>query len=554
MLLGALALLVLAPTQLPEVGLRGMVVSDKAVASDVGAEILRKGGNAVDAAVAVGFALAVTQPSAGNIGGGGFMLIRMADGREVVIDYRETAPAASTRDMFLDEKGELGRDSVVGFRASGVPGTVAGFAEALQRYGTLPWRDVVAPGQRLAERGIVVTPALESSLRGAASLLERFPESKRIFLRDGRPYRVGENFRQPELARTLARIRDRGPQEFYRGETARLLASDMKANGGLITLDDLAAYRPAFRQPLKGTYRGHTVLTVPPPSSGGAALIQMLNVLEGYDLPKMDALSSRRYHLLTEAMKRAFADRAEWMGDPGFVDVPVAWMTSRSYADEIRRAIDPAKTTPSNAIRHGSPPKPEGMNTTHYSVVDGQGNTVANTYTINTSFGSGVTVKGAGFLLNNEMDDFAAKPGTPNAFNLIQGEANSVAPGKRPLSSMTPTIVLKDGKPFLVVGSPGGPTIINTVLLVITNVVDHELNIQQAVSAPRIHHQWLPDSLRVERNGVAEDVVKALEAMGHAVQRAGSQGAAQCIMIDPRTGRRWGAADWRQGDSKASAD
>jgi gamma-glutamyltranspeptidase / glutathione hydrolase len=547
----AAALAVSLAGQSPVTGLEGMVVSDKFHASEVGAEILRKGGNAVDAAVATGLALAVVQPSAGNIGGGGFMLIRMADGREIVIDYREVAPGAATRNMFLDAEGKPTQDSTIGYRAAGIPGTVAGFGEALSRYGTMRWRDVVAPAVRLAEEGFEVTPALESGLRGNASLFNRFPESRRIFTRNGNFYRTGDTFRQPELARTLARIRDRGPREFYTGETARLIEEDMKANGGLVTRADLAAYRPILREPLRGNYRGHQILTVPPPSSGGAVLIQMLNVLEGFDLGELDPLSSQRYHLHTEAMKRAFADRAQWMGDPGYFDVPVAWLTSRSYAHALRARIDPDLATPSKEIRHGEPPRKEGTDTTHYSVVDRHGNAVANTYTINTGYGSGAVVKGAGFLLNNEMDDFTSKPGSPNVFGLIQGEANAIAPGKRPLSSMTPTMVLKDGKLLLLVGSPGGPTIINTVLTIITNVVDHGMNVQQAVVAPRFHHQWMPDTLRVESFGTSSDVIEALRKRGHDVSPGGNQGAAQCILIHPTTGRRLGAADPRQSDSRA---
>jgi gamma-glutamyltranspeptidase / glutathione hydrolase len=529
----------------------GMVVSDKALASEVGAEILRKGGNAVDAAVAVGFALAVTQPSAGNIGGGGFMLVRMADGRAVFIDYREMAPGRAHRDMYLKPDGTPDpMASTYGLRAGGVPGTVAGMHEALSRYGTMRWRDVVEPSVRLARDGFPVSESFARSLRGARERLERFPESRRIFLRDGDFYRAGETFRQPELATTLDRIAREGWREFYFGKTASLIAGDMAKRGGLITKEDLANYRVQVREPLRGSYRGHEILTAPPPSSGGTALLQMLGMLEG--MKPAPHLTAARYHQYAEAMKLAFADRSEYMGDPDFVDVPVAKLLAPEYIDRLRGQIDPGRARPAAEIRPGlEAAGREGTETTHYSVVDAAGNVVSNTYTINTGYGSADTVVGAGFIMNNEMDDFAAAPGKPNFFGLIQGERNAIAPRKRPLSSMTPTIVLREGRPLLAVGSPGGPTIINTVLLIVTGVIDHNLNIQAAVQAPRIHHQWMPDVLRYERGWVSPDTVAALVALGHRAEASGFQGAAQCIAIDPATGTRFGAADTRQGDAKA---
>ena len=507
---------------------------------------MRAGGNAVDAAVATGFALAVTLPSAGNIGGGGFMLVRMADGRQVALDFREIAPTAAAKDMYLDASGNVIKDSsLVGYRASGVPGTVAGLWEAHHRFGKLPWRTVVEPARRLAAKGIEVTYGLARSLEGSHELLSRFPESWRTFCRGGRFFEWGETFRQPELGQTLQRIMDHGTDGFYRGITAKLIADDMRAHGGLITEDDLAAYKVEVRTPLVGDYRGYQVLTMPPPSSGGVALVEMLNILAGYDIKSLGFGSAARDHLVVEAMKRAFADRSEYMGDPGFVTVPLAKLTDPKYADLLRRGINPTRDTPSSEIRPGAGAIHEGDHTTHYSVVDTDGNAVSTTFTLNTGFGSGVVVKGAGFFLNNEMDDFAAKVGVPNTFGLIQGDANTIRPGKRPLSSMTPTILLKDGKLFMVVGSPGGPTIINTVLQTILNVVDHGMNIQEAVSAPRIHHQWLPDQIQWEPRGLSAEERMAMEAMGHSFARPSRMGSCNAIMIDPKTGFRFGGVDPR---------
>lgn len=524
-----------------------MVASTHEVASQVGVEIMKRGGNAVDAAVAVALALAVVHPAAGNLGGGGFMLIRLADGRTSLIDYREMAPAGASREMYLDDKGNvIPEASTVGHRAVAVPGTVAGLALALEKYGTMSFGDLCRPAERLAREGVVLTHHEAESLRRAAKLLARFPESNRIFLREGRYYSEGEVFRQPDLAATFARLIERGPREFYEGETARLIVAEMKRGGGLITAEDLKNYRAVERQPLRSTYRGYEVITVAPPSSGGVALIEMLNMLEAYNLAERGHNSSEYLHLLVEVMRRAFADRAQFLGDPDFARIPVTGLTSRRYAEQVRKTIDPTRATPSTAIRHGDPFPYESDQTTHFTVVDGAGNVVSNTYTLNGSYGSGVTVTGAGFLLNNEMDDFTSKPGVPNMFGLIQSEANAIGPRKRPLSAMTPTIVLKDGALFFALGSPGGPTIINTVLQVILNVVDFKMNIQQAIDMPRIHHQWLPDEIVYEPFGLSRDTIEALRARGHRVtERPRELGDVQAIMIEPGTGIRVGASDPR---------
>lgn len=535
-----------AASRQPVRGQHGMVSTSEPFASEVGVEILKRGGNAVDAAVAVAFALAVTHPAAGNLGGGGFMMIRLADGKYECIDYRETAPQAASRDMYLDANGKVTDRSLKGYAASGVPGTVAGLALAHKKFGKLPWSAVIEPARRLAQNGFPVSYSLARSFKSERLLLGAFDESRRIFLRDGKFFEEGERFRQPELAATLARIQRFGAQDFYRGRTARLIAREMSEHGGTITLEDLKAYRPVERDPLHGTYRGYEIVTMPPPSSGGIALIEMLNMIESYDLAKMGNDSSEKYHFLIESMRRAFADRAQFLGDPGFVRIPVKGLVAKSYAKELVSTIDAEKATASSAVRNASPLGFESEETTHFSIVDAEGNAVSNTYTLNGGYGSGVTVEGAGFLLNNEMDDFAAKVGVPNAYGLIQGEGNSVQPGKRPLSSMTPTFVLKDGKLLLVVGSPGGPTIINTVLQVIVNVIDHRMNVQQAIDAPRLHHQWLPDVVRWEPFGISSDTMRALASRGYSfAEKPGNIGDAQAIMIDPGTGVRLGAADSR---------
>jgi gamma-glutamyltranspeptidase/glutathione hydrolase len=531
----------------------GMVASSNEVASKVGVAILKQGGNAVDAAVAVGLALAVTFPQAGNLGGGGFMVIHLSDGRSTTIDYREVAPAKAHRNMYLDGQGNpIPGASTVGYLSSGVPGTVAGLALALQKYGTMKWADVIEPARRLATDGFVVSPWLSDNLRNNGKLLERFTESKRIFLKEGKYYNEGEILKQPEMAKTLDRMKKEGPREFYEGRTAQLIADDMKANGGLITLQDLKNYKPVERLPLKGAYRGYEILTMPPPSSGGVALLEMLNILENYDIAAMGDQSSEKYHVLIETMRRAFADRAEFMGDPDFVKVPVAGLTSKAYAAEIKKSIDISKATPSEKVGHGTPPVNESKETTHYTIVDANGNAVSNTYTLNGWFGSGATVSGAGFLLNNEMDDFAAKPGSPNAYGLIQGENDAIAAGKRPLSSMTPTMVLKDGKLFLAVGSPGGPTIINQMVQVIINTIDHGMNVQEAVNAPRLHHQWQPDVTFYEPFAISKDVLTALKAKGQKFfDHTSYLGDVQAVMIDLKTGERLGGSDPRGQEGRA---
>ncbi|HXG94519.1 MAG TPA: gamma-glutamyltransferase [Blastocatellia bacterium] len=527
----------------------GMVASTSELASRVGVEVMKRGGNAIDAAVAVGLALAVTWPSAGNLGGGGFMMIRRADGTTEVIDYRERAPLAASRDMYLDKDGNVIKDaSVVGYKSVGVPGTVAGLALALKRHGKLKWADVVEPARRLAAEGFIVNYHTARSLKGSSELLSKFPDSNRIFLRNGKYYEEGERLVQPELAATLMRLKLNGPREFYEGKTAQMIVADMKANGGLITERDLKEYEPTIRQPLKGTYRGYEIITMPPPSSGGAALLEMLNMLEHYDLAQYGPGSSDALHLIIEAQRRAFADRAEYMGDADFVKVPVGGMISKKYATELIKTIDEEKATPSSKIKAGKPQAYESENTTHFTVIDAEGNVVSNTYTLNNSYGSGVTARGTGILMNDEMDDFTSKPGTPNMYGLIQSENNAIAPRKRPLSAMTPTIVLKDGQVYFAIGSPGGPTIINTVLQVIVNIIDFKMNIQQAIDAPRIHHQWMPDQVRWEPMGLNADTRKALEKRGHKfAERPGYMGDAEGIMIEPKTGMRLGASDPRLG-------
>lgn len=514
-----------------------MVVTRETHATDIGVAVLRDGGNAVDAAVAVGLALAVTHPSAGNLGGGGFMLVRLADGSTNFIDFRERAPAASTRNMFLDPKGNQSEDSRIGYRAAGVPGTVRGLEVAWKKYGRKKWSDVVSPAVQLAEKGFPIPWDLAESLRSHADLFNRFPESKRVFLKDGAYHRAGDLLIQPELARTLERIRKSGSAGFYEGETARLLAADMQANGGLITEQDMKEYAAVERKPLTGSYRGHAIITAPPPSSGGPGILQMMGMLEGSGYEKTGAGSAATLHYLAETMRRFFADRSKHFGDPDFFRLPLQTLLSPEYIRSRRATINSQQATPSNSLGPGPATADDSAETTHYSIVDEQGNAVAVTYTLNGGFGSGVTAKGLGFLLNNEMDDFAAKPGEPNLFGLVQGEANAVQPRKRPLSSMTPTIVLKDGRLYLVLGSPGGPTIMNTVLQVFLNVVDFRMNMQDATDWPRIHHQWLPDEIRLER-GVSPDTIALLEQRGHQVRRAGSIGEMAAILAD---------GEWLQG-------
>jgi gamma-glutamyltranspeptidase/glutathione hydrolase len=546
----------LAASKEPVRARKAMVASTSEIASRVGTDVMRQGGNAVDAAVAVSLALAVTWPSAGNLGGGGFMLVRKADGTAEALDYRERAPLAATRDMYLDAQGSVVKGmSTEGYRAVAVPGTLAGLMMAHKRHGKMPWADLVEPARKLAAEGFVVPFHLHRSLQlqSTRERLKNFPESVRIFQRDGKFYEMGETFVQPELAAVLARIKT-NPRDFYEGETARLIAADMKANGGILTLEDLRTYEPTLRIPLRTTYRGHEILTMPPPSSGGIALIEMLNMLEAYDLKAMGWGSAQYTHTLVEVMRRAFADRAQFLGDTDFVKVPVSALTSVKYAAERRATIDPARASKSLEARAGNPAPYESPDTTHFTVVDAEGNVVSSTYTLNDSYGSGVTAKGTGILLNNEMDDFTSKVGVPNDYGLIQGEANAIQPRKRPLSSMTPSIVLKDGKPFFAIGSPGGPTIINTVLHVIVNVIDHGMDLQEAIDAPRFHHQWLPDVIYWERFGFSPDTRTMLEKMGHAFREIPGAsrnspsdiGDAHGVMIDA-SGMRLGASDPRLG-------
>jgi gamma-glutamyltranspeptidase/glutathione hydrolase len=569
---GLLAVLALLLAGVPALAQRaaveaehGMVASANRLASEIGVEIMRKGGNAADAMVATGVALAVTYPRAGNLGGGGFAVLRLADGRATSIDFREMAPAGASRDMYLDAQGNVvpGR-STVGHLASGVPGTVAGLAMLHQKYGSgkLTWAQLLEPARRLAADGFPTTNALARDLRASDDLLGRFAESKRVFLRDGHYYVAGETFRQPDLAQTLKRMQQKGAAEFYTGRTAELIAAEMSANGGLITRADLAAYHAIERTPLRGNYRGHEVITMGPPSSGGIALLQMLGMLEQQDVAALGYHSAAQIHLFTEVMRRAFRDRAAFLGDADFHPVPVAKLLAPDYVRSLMADFNPQRATPSDALRPSSIAPPESTQTTHFSAVDAAGNVVAITYTLNGLFGNGVTARGTGVLLNNEMDDFTSKVGAANMFGLIQAAANTVAPGKRPLSAMTPTLVLKDGKPLLITGSPGGPTIINTVLQVLTNVIDFNFTVTRAVDAPRFHHQWMPDTLRYEPYFTSPDTLKQLQSMGHkfAVSRlyanapeaeGRNMGDAESILIDPKTALRLGASDPRSPDSAA---
>jgi gamma-glutamyltranspeptidase/glutathione hydrolase len=546
----------------PVAAAHAMVVSSEPLASDAGLEVLRAGGNAVDAAVAVGFALAVTYPFAGNLGGGGFMLVRLANRETIVIDYREAAPAAASRNMYLDNRSEVINDlSTVGALAAAVPGTVAGLALAEKNYGKLGLARVLERAIRLAESGFEVSYSLAKSLREHQELLSKFPVTRRIFLRDAHLYEPGELFKQPELAQTLRVIAREGPEAFYRGPVAKAIRSTMEKEHGLITFADLERYQAKIRAPLRGRFRGYEILSVPPPSAGGVGLIEMLNVLEPLDLGAANSFQS--IHLIAETMRRAFLDRSAYLGDPDFARIPVAALTSTKYAAKLREEILEAKAEA--PLQPGKPEGFESPETTHFSVVDSDGNAVANTYTLNGGYGSGVTVEGAGFLLNNVMDDFASKPGTPNMYGLVQGEANAIAPRKRPLSAMTPTIVLGDGenrvsgngderpplpKIRLVLGSPGGGTIPNTVLQVLLNVLVFKMDVRQAVTAPRFHHQWIPDQLALERWGFSADTMERLREAGYPIAVRDSVGECQAIEVDPETGWLFGAADPRR-DGKA---
>jgi len=548
----------------------GMVVTVHSIASQVGADILQSGGNAVDAAVATGFALAVVHPPAGNIGGGGFMLIRMADGKTHFLDYREKAPAAATRDMYLDSQGNvIPGASEIGYKSIGVPGSVAGMVFAEQKYGKLSLKQVMAPAIKLAREGYALTWGEAADMHDEG--LAKFAESRRIFQRNGDFYKAGDIFRQPDLAHTLERIAEH-PDDFYHGALAREIAAALQKGGGLITADDLAHYEVKEREPVRGSYRGYEVISAPPPSSGGTVLIESLNILQGYDLERMQDRSAQSIHYTVEAFRRAFFDRAEFMGDPDFAKIPVAQLVDKKYAAAWRESIDPNHASVSNDLKRPAvfneleqyaashPPAMtahESNHTTHYSVIDAEGNAVAVTTTINDWFGSRVTADGLGFLLNDEMDDFSAKPGVPNSDGLIQGVANAIGPGKRPLSSMTPTIVVHDGKTVMVLGSPGSSKIITTVANVLMGVVDYGMNIQEAVNAPRFHNQWLPDVVNVEK-WFSPDTLSALRIMGYKIQvgldAAGDSpywSDAECIAVDPKTGDRLGATDGRNSTGKA---
>ena len=539
------------PTHAPH----AIVASVHELASRAGVEVMQAGGNAVDAAVATGFALAVVHPQAGNIGGGGFLLLRTSTGETHFIDFREKAPAAATENMYLDAHGNVIEDlSIVGYKSVGVPGSVAGLVYAEKKYGKLSLEKVMAPAIKLARDGFALAYEDARDLK-TDEHLGHFPDSRRIFQRDGKFYQPGEILKQPELARTLERIA-KNPDDFYHGALARELAAAVQKNGGLITAADLAAYEVKEREPVRGTYRGYDIISAPPPSSGGAGLVEILNILEGFDLSKFGNRSAETIHLTSEAFRRAFFDRADFMGDPDFSKVPVPQLIDKKYAAAWRDTIDPKHASASMDLKR---PAFEGLeqvadlhalairepeNTTHYSVVDSDGNAVAVTTTLNDSFGSRATAEGLGFLLNDEMDDFASKQGVPNAYGLIQGPANAIGPNKRPLSAMTPTIVLKDGKLFLVLGSPGGPTIITTVANILMGVVDFGLDVQEAVNAPRFHHQWLPDQILVE-DRLSPDTMNVLRSKGHKLDVKHFWGDGECIMVDPKTGERLGASDGR---------
>lgn len=535
----------------PVLARKGMVISASAIASDIGAQVLRDGGNAVDAAVATAFALAVTHPSAGNIGGGGFLVYRSASGDAISYDFRETAPAAASATMFLVNGVYDAGVHHAGHRAVGVPGTVAGLHLAWQQRGKLPWKRLLTPAARLARDGFPLSPALAAELRDELEDMKAYPASVAQFSDRGRPYDAGQKLKQSDLARTLQRIAARGPVDFYEGETARLIDREMRAHGGLITLEDLKAYRPKTATPLRGNYRGFEILGMPPPSSGGISVIEILNVLEGFDLRTLGYGSAATLHLIAESMRRGFADRARYLGDPSFnPQMPIERLISKEYARELRMTIDPeraSKSTPSSFSWTG-----ESNETTHLSVVDAERNAVALTYTLEYSYGSRIVVTGAGFLLNNEMGDFNPGPGLTTASGLIGTEPNLAAPGKRMLSSMSPTILARDGKVFMVTGSPGGRTIINTTLLTILDVVDFGMNAQEAVDSGRIHHQWLPDRLIYERHGFSPDTLALLRSKGHDLKETSRQGAAEVIVYDAAEDLLEGGVDRRQDDSGAA--
>jgi gamma-glutamyltranspeptidase/glutathione hydrolase len=529
----------------------GMVASQETLASRTGVEILKQGGNAVDAAVAVAFSLAVTLPRAGNIGGGGFMLVHIAkENKTIAIDYREMAPSKAKKNIFLDENGDavekLSREHGL---AVGVPGTVMGMSLALEKYGTMTLAQVAAPAIKMAQEGISVTPDLAQSLAGLKRRMAQWPTTAAIFYKaDGSDYQVDDILKQPELAHSLSLIAEKGTKGFYEGETATRLINAVKDAGGIMTLDDLKNYKVVEREPVRGEYRGYEVVSMPPPSSGGVHIIEMLNVLQQFPIDKLGHNTAQTIHLMAETMKYAYSDRSEYLGDPDFYKVPVTALTSKDYAQKIASQIAVNKATPSAEIKPGKLAPYESDQTTHFSVVDKWGNAVSNTYTLNFSYGSGLVAKGTGILLNNEMDDFSAKPGVPNGYGLVGGDANAVEGNKRPLSSMSPTIVMKDGKPFLVTGSPGGSRIITTTLQIIMNVIDHGLNIAEASNAARVHHQWQPDELRVE-SSFNRDTISLLEAKGHKVKVQSAMGSTQSIMVTEQG--IFGASDPRHSGSEA---
>ena len=525
----------------------GMVASQEALATQIGVDILAQGGNAIDAAVAVGFALAVTLPRAGNLGGGGFMIVHLAEkDQTVAIDYREKSPGQSSPDMYLNEDGDVDNQlSRFHSLAVGVPGTVAGMALALKEYGTLSLAEVLKPAIALAQDGIVMTPDLSDSLKNLEDRLKAWPSTKKIFYKQkGEFFQPGDEFIQQDLANSLNLIAEQGVDAFYKGTIAEKIVEQVQSGGGLITMQDMADYQAVIREPVTGEYRGYEILSMPPPSSGGTHIIQILNILENYPISFTGHNSSQSLHLMVEAMKLAYADRSEYLGDSDFVPVPVNGLISKTYAKELSKKIDLYHTTSAQDIKPGEPSDYESNETTHYSVVDAKGNAVSNTYTINFSYGTGLVAEGTGILLNNEMDDFSAKAGVPNAYGLIGGTANAIEPGKRPLSSMSPTIVLKEGELFLVTGSPGGSRIITTTLQVIMNVIDHGMNIAEATNAARIHHQWLPDEIRVEK-GLNKDTIESLVDMGHKIKVKNVMGSTQSIMVS-KEGYKLGASDPRR--------
>lgn len=531
----------------PVHALHGMVASESALATEVGVDVLRKGGNAVDAAVAVGFTLAVTLPNAGNLGGGGFMVVHDAkSGKDVAIDFREVAPAAATRDMYLDSNGNVvaGKSLYTPF-AVGVPGTVAGLLHALQRFGSKPRADLIAPAIRLAEKGYPVSEQLALLLDAERDHLAASDASRQVFFRNGRPLQSGELLVNPDLGKSLRLISAEGAKAFYDGPISKAIVAEMQRRNGPVTAQDLRSYKVVEREPVRGSYRGYQIVSMPPPSSGGAHIVQILNILERWPLKDHGQNSAQTIHLMAEAMKLAYADRSEYLGDPDFVKVPLKGLTSKAYANELAKRIDPDKATPAASIKPGKPQPFESDQTTHFSVADSQGNVVAVTYTLNLNFGSGLMAAGTGILLNNEMDDFAAKPGVPNAFGLVGGDANAVQAGKRPLSSMSPTIVLKDGKPWAVTGSPGGSRIITATLQTIVDLIDFGMNPAEAASVPRFHHQWAPDVLRVER-GLSPDTLALLAAKGQKLSEQASMGRTQTIQILPSG--FYGSSDPRNPD------